>query len=259
MGGDRRARRQERARNFGRRHPILTIAIVGALMAVVVLICVAQLIYGAYLGPGWLAAALAGITAAAGFGVVATVSRRRRDSLSDRVVLVWAVVGAMSISAIRLPFPHGHYDSVQAAFNVVHAAALGFEAVTIGALLALIIYLAVRSRGRTRGQGQALPRGRAPRRATLPARLRFPAAQAANWRAGHLTAKDDTVTWRSLKGDLEVDLTSACQALAARPADGRGRQPRVTTLATDRGLADVDVGPRALAELVRKSSPSALR
>jgi hypothetical protein len=59
-----------------------------------------------------------------------------------------------------------------------------------------------------------------------------------------------------LKGDVEVDLTSACQALTARPADGPGRPPRRTTLATDRGLAEVDVSPRALADLVRK--PAAL-
>jgi hypothetical protein len=57
------------------------------------------------------------------------------------------------------------------------------------------------------------------------------------------------VTWLSRKGDVEVDLTSACQALLMLPTDGRKRQPRTTTLATAGGLAEVDVSPKAFETL----------
>lgn len=55
--------------------------------------------------------------------------------------------------------------------------------------------------------------------------------------------------WRSRKGDVEVDLTSACQALLMSPKDGRKRQPRTTILATADGLAELTLSPRALQTL----------
>ena len=154
-----------------------------------------------------------------------------------------------SSSAIKFPFPVGPYGSVQAFFNVVHAALLGYEAVTCAAIIALLGCAFPRSRGRAVMPTE--PAWQARGRAGLPARLRFPAAEEARWRAGRLIAVNGTVTWLSLNGDAEVDLTAGCQAMPALQEGARGRQPRTTMLATTSGVAEVDVSSRALAELVR--------
>jgi hypothetical protein len=56
------------------------------------------------------------------------------------------------------------------------------------------------------------------------------------------------VTWLSLNGDVEVDLTAACQALPVLPAAAQ-RQPLETMLATVSGLVEVDVPAAALVAL----------
>lgn len=56
----------ERGREFGERHPRLTIVIGCVLLAGVTAACGYQLSYGTYLGFGWLIAAVGGIATAAG-------------------------------------------------------------------------------------------------------------------------------------------------------------------------------------------------
>lgn len=259
MGDDRRTRRQERAREFGRRHPRPTLVIVCAALAGLIAVCAFQLSHGAYLGRGWVIAALAGMAAAAGLSAATLISSRRHGTAAGRFKVAWLVLGLLSASAIRYPFPLGSYGSVQAFFNVVHAALLGFEAVTCTAIVALLAYRLIRPRGLP---GRAVPQpppvraagrrgpGHAPDGGGLPARLRFPNAKSATWRAGRLIVANGTVTWLSLNSNAEVDLTSACQALPMLPADTRERQPRTTTLATANGVVEVDVSPRALETLV---------
>jgi hypothetical protein len=250
---------RKRARKFGVRHPRLAGVIVCALLAGVIAVCGLQLSYGTYLGRGWVIAALAGMAAAAGVSAAALVSIRRHGGELSGAVMTWLVLGLASASAIRFAFPRGPYGSVQAFFNVVHAALLGYEAVTCAAIAAPFGYLLVRYRGRARSQairagrapGLAGRAGRAPGGAGLPARLRFRGATAATWQAGRLIVADGTVRWRSRKGDAEVDLTAACQAPAMLSASALARQPRTTTLTTASGLAEVDVSPRVLAALAR--------
>jgi hypothetical protein len=238
-----------RVREFGVRHPRLALVIVCALLAGVIAVCGLQLSYGTYLGRGWVIAALAGMATAAGVSASALISIRRHGGVLSGAVLTWLVLGLVSASAVRFPFPQGPYGSVQAFFNLVHAALLGYEAVFCAGIVALFGYLLVRSRGRARSQ--AVRAGHAPGRAGLPARLRFPGPTAATWRAGRLIAEDGTVRWLSRKGDAEVDLTAACQAPAVLSAAALERQPRTTTLASVSGLVEVDVSPRALAALAR--------
>jgi len=251
LGSDRRAWGRERAREIGRRNPRLMSVIGCILVAGVIATCGYQLSHGTYLGRGWVIAALAGIAAAAGVSAAALISIRRHGS--DRAFIAWLVLTLVSASAIRFPFPAGPYGSVQALVNVVHAALLGSEAVTAGGIVSLLAYFLVRSRSLpSRAVVQQPPVRSATSRAEyardygLPARLRFPWAEAATWRAGRLIATNGRVTWVSRKGDVEVDLTAACQALLVLPTNGRQRQPRTTTLATADGLAEVDVSPRAL-------------
>lgn len=250
---------QERGREFGKRHPRLAAVIGSVLLACVTALCGAQLSYGTYLGRGWLIAAVGGIATAAGLSAAAMISIRRHGDATGRVVMAWGVLGVMSASALWYPFPVGPYGSVQAYFNVVHAALLGYEAVTCAVIISLLVYVhrPTRLRGvpgrvplqRSPGRGWTARGGREPDYGGLPARLRFPAAQDATWRAGRLIAASGSVAWLSREGDVGVDLTSACQALLMLPADGLSRQPRTTTLATTRGLAEVDVSPRALKTL----------
>lgn len=256
MGRGWRARGQGRAREFGVRHPRLTVVIACALLTGVIAVCGLQLSYGTYLGRGWLIAALAGMVTAAVVSASAVISIRRHGGVLSGAVVTWLVLGLVSASAIRFPFPRGPYDSVQAFFNVVHAALLGCEAVICAGIVAPLGYALVRFGNRARSQavraGDAPGRaGHAPGHAGLPARLRFPGSTAATWRAGQLIAADGTVRWLSRKGDAEVDLTAACQAPAMLSAGAQSRQPRTTALASASGLVEVDVSPRALAALAR--------
>jgi hypothetical protein len=177
LGTDRRARRQRRAQEFGARHPRLALAIVCALLAGVAAICGYQLSYGTYLGRDWVIAALAGMVTAAGLSAAALISNRRHSPAAGRIVMAWTMLALASASAIKFPFPQGPYDSVQAFFNVVHAALLGYEAVTCTALVALFAYLLLHPRARARSQ--ATRARHALGRAGLPARLRFRGAKAA--------------------------------------------------------------------------------
>lgn len=247
LGSDRRARRQGRARDFGARHPHLTLVIGCALLAGVIATCGYQLSYGTYLGRGWVIAAVAGIATAAGLNAAALISHQRHSLAEGRVLVAWLVLTAVSASAIKYPFPRGPYGSVQAFFNVVHAALLGYEAVTCTAIVALLAYARLHPRARARSR--VARAGYALSHAGLPARLRFLGTEAATWRAGRLIAANGTVTWLSRNGDVEVDLTSACQSLPMLPVDAQ-RQPRKTMLATASGFVEVDVSPRALETLL---------
>jgi hypothetical protein len=260
LGRSWRARAQGRAREFGARHPGLAGVTVCAIPLGAVALAGLQLSYGLYLGRGWVIAALAGVATGAGVNAWAMLSLRRTGGELDFAVTTWLVLWLVSAStAIRLPFPRGPYGGVQAVFNVVHAALLGYEAVTFAAIVAVPCYLLVRYRGRARSRAvPAVPAGPVPGRARrtpgrdgLPARLRSPGATAATWRAGRLIAADGTVRWRSRTRDAEFDLTEACQDPAMLSAAVQARQPRTTTLTTPSGLVEVDVSPRALASLAR--------
>lgn len=236
VSSHRRARSRDRAREFGRRHPRLTLVIGDAALAGVIAICVFQLRHGVYLGRGWLIAALAGMATAAALTAAAVISNRRQSPVAGRFQVAWAVLGAVSASAIRYRFPRGPYGGVQAFFNVIHGALLGYAAVTCAAIVALLAYLLIRPGG--------LPGWAALQPPTV--RLRFPSAKSAAWRPGRLIAANGTLTWLSLNGDAEVDLTSACQALPIQAAHKRQRR---TTLATATGLVEVDISPGTLETL----------
>jgi hypothetical protein len=245
-----------RAREFGERHPRFAVIIGCAALAGIIAVCGLQLGYGTYLGLGWMIAALGGMATAAGVTAWMLISIRRGRGMLDPAGATWLLLWLVSASGIRLPFPRGPYGRVQAVVNVVHAAMLGYEAATFTAIVAVLGYLLVRSRGRPRSQavraahapGRAGP---APGRPGLPARLRFPEATAAAWRAGRVIVADGTVRWLARNGDAEVDLTAACQDPVMLSAARQPRQPRTTTLATAGGPAEVDVSPRALAALTR--------
>jgi hypothetical protein len=146
-GSDRRARRQERAREFGRRHPRLTAVICCLFLAGGVAVVAVQLGHGTYLGRGWLIAALAGIAAAVVLGAAAVISNLRHGPALGRVEWAWTILTFVSVSAIRVPFPAGPYGGVQALFNVVHATLLGYAVVSYTALTVLLAYVQIRPRG----------------------------------------------------------------------------------------------------------------
>lgn len=244
-GRARRARRQTRAREFGARHPGWTFVIASVLLAGVTAICGYQLGYGTYLGRGWLIAAVAGAVTAAGLAGAMVIHYRRHGG-AGRLVTAWLILTLLSVSSIRYPFPLGRYGSVQAFFNVVHAALLGYEAVTCTGFIALFVFMGLALPLRARARGRRAQAGQDAGHAGLPARLRFPGTKPGTWRAGRLVAADGKVTWLSRTGDAEVDLTAACQALPMPPAAARGRQPRTVTLVTADGVAELDIPLRAL-------------
>jgi hypothetical protein len=146
VGSQRSARRQERAREFGRRHPRLTLVISCVLLGGIIAICAVQLRHGAYLGRGWLIAAVAGTATEAAVSAAALISRLRPSPATPRIQMTWLVLGLLSASAIAYPFPEGPYGGVQAFFNVAHAALLGGEAVTCATIIVLLAYAIVRRR-----------------------------------------------------------------------------------------------------------------
>jgi hypothetical protein len=152
VGSHGRARHEDRAAElgakFGRRHPRLALIITCALLTGVIALCAFQLHYGAYLGRGWAIAAGAGMAAAASLSAAAVISTRRHPLALGRLTLAWLVLALLSVSAIGYPFPQGRYGSVQAFFNVLHSALLGYEAVTCAALIGLLAYVLARARGR---------------------------------------------------------------------------------------------------------------
>jgi hypothetical protein len=240
---------RDRTREFGVRHPVLARVIACALVAGLFAVCCDALSHGTYLGRSWLICAVAGMVTAVGLGAAALISNRRNSPATGWLGAIWAILGFLSLLAIRFPFLRGTDGQVQAIFNGAHGALLGYAAVTYPVIIAVMAYpLVVHFHVRSRSQG--VRTGQAPLgRAVIPARLRFPEAQAATWRDGRLIAANGRVTWLSRNGDVEVDLTAACQGLLTVPADGRKRQPRTTTLSTADNLAEVDVSPRALAAL----------
>jgi hypothetical protein len=166
VGSDRRARRHERAQEFGARHPRLTLIMVSSLLAAMIALYGYQLSYGTYLGRGWVIAVLAGMVTAVGLYVAVLISNRRHSPAAVRFVMAWLVLALVSASAIRFPFPRGPYGNAQAFFNVVHAAMLGFEAVTCTAIVALMVYAVLRPRSAARRRetraGRATGRGGLP-------------------------------------------------------------------------------------------------
>jgi hypothetical protein len=79
VGSYRSARRQTRAYEFGRRHPRLTVVIVGVALAGVIAVCAFQIRHGAYLGRGWAIAASAGMATAAVLGAAALSNSKRHS------------------------------------------------------------------------------------------------------------------------------------------------------------------------------------
>jgi prepilin signal peptidase PulO-like enzyme (type II secretory pathway) len=233
-------------RAFAMRRPRLTLVMICLFLACLIAINSGPLIYGTYyLGRDWVIAALAGMVTAAGLIAAAVVSRRRHG-LRDELILAWLALWLVSASALRLPFSQHPHGGVQPFLNAVHAALLGYGTASFAAIFAWFAVQFLRLL-RTRVRSLPAPAGRAPPHAEIPGRLRFTEPEAATWRAGRLIAADGKVTWRSLKGDVTVDLTAACQA--ALPSAADSRQPRTTMLTTASGLAEVDVSPRALAAL----------
>lgn len=147
MSSYRRARREERARQFGRRHPCLALIIAAVIMAGAVAVCAVQIGHGSYLGSGWLIAAAAGMATAAALTALRGRRARRHAPAPGRLEVAWAVLAVLSAFSMPLPFPLGRYGSVQAFFNVVHAVLLGYGAVTYTALLGLFAFLLVHRRG----------------------------------------------------------------------------------------------------------------
>jgi len=138
----RNARRQERARQFGRRHPRLSLVLACLGLAGYLTICAAQIGHGTYLGPSWLIAAAAGIAGGAALSPAALIASRR--SALGPLQLAWIVLTAMAAWSIRFSFPAGRSSRPQAVINVVHAALLGYEAVTTAAIVVLMIWVLAR-------------------------------------------------------------------------------------------------------------------
>lgn len=146
VGSARRARWQERG-GFGERRSRLALVIIGGILAGVVAICAYQLGHGVYLGRGWVIAALAGMLTAAVLGAVVLIRQRRHVGRMGRFEIGWGVLWPLGVSGFRFPFPPVHYGSVQAFFNVVHAALLGYEAITSALFVALLAVLLFHPRG----------------------------------------------------------------------------------------------------------------
>lgn len=102
MGGD---RRQERAREFGRCHPRLTVVIACVLLGGVLAACAVQLRHGAYLGRGWMVAALAGMLSAAMLSAAVLIGRLWYGLAAAPFEMAWLVLGLMSASAHSPPRP----------------------------------------------------------------------------------------------------------------------------------------------------------
>jgi hypothetical protein len=143
VGSDRRALRQNRAQEFGRLHPRLTVIMTSVVLAGLIAICAFQIRHGTYLGAGWLVAAVAGMAAAAALGPAALISNLRHRPTVDGLGIGWTVLTAGSAWSLTFPFPVGRYGSVQAFFNMVHAILLGYAAVSYAALIALFAFLII--------------------------------------------------------------------------------------------------------------------
>jgi hypothetical protein len=146
VGSARRARRQKRGR-FGERRPRLALGIIGGILIGVTAISAYQLGHGAYLGRGWAIAALAGMLTAAVLGAAVLIRQRRHFGTLGRFETGWLVLWPVAVSGLRFPFPVVPYGNVQAYFNVVHAALLGYEAVTSAWFVALLAVLFFHPRG----------------------------------------------------------------------------------------------------------------
>jgi hypothetical protein len=170
-------------------------------MAGLLAIFVAQIHDGTYLGRSWLIAVAAGIATSAALSPVALL--RSRHNPWGRLQLAWIVLSLLSVSSISLPFPVGRYGRPQAVINVVHAEMLGYEAVTVVAIVVVTVWTFahfVRANG-----WRALPYNREPPLPRRPRRLRgWPAWVLAGAAAGLVAS----VTLAGIGGQNSHDAAS---------------------------------------------------
>jgi hypothetical protein len=130
--------RQNRAQEFGRRHPRLTFAITSLAVAGVLANCLTQISDGTYLR-GWLISSVAGMATAVALSATAlirNVGHEPKLGSFEWALVLLAVPSVMSI----IPYPF----LVGSTFvDILHAALLGYAAVTLVALEALLIYVIV--------------------------------------------------------------------------------------------------------------------
>lgn len=141
---------RERARAYPARHPRSGLIVVSLLLAAAVSLFGAQLVHGTYLGRGWVVAGVAGMVTAVGLNAAVWASNRRHRPAAFPLNVALLVLGTISASAIRMPFPQGPYGHVMALFIVVHAAMLGFAVVTGTGILAIMAYALLRPRSAAR-------------------------------------------------------------------------------------------------------------
>ncbi len=137
---------RDRARAVAARHPRSGLLGFSLLLAGAVTLFGAQLGHGTYLGRGWVVAAVAGMVTAVGLNAAVWISNRRHRPAAFLLNVALVVLGTLSASAIRMPFPQGPYGHVMAFLIVIHAAMLGFEAVTGTGILAIMVYAILRPR-----------------------------------------------------------------------------------------------------------------
>jgi hypothetical protein len=111
---------------------------------------------------------MAGIVTAAAVNAAVLIRIMRHDPALGRLGIAWVVLALLAALSIRLPFPQARYGSVQAFFNVVKAAALGYEAVTDAALIVLLAYVLIRPGGLPGRLGLRQPAVGVPRSDMLP-------------------------------------------------------------------------------------------
>jgi len=168
VGNYRSGQQHSRAQEFGRRHPRLIGLVICIGLAGVTIVCAFQIRHGAYLGRGWVIAAVAGTVTAAALNAAILIRIMRGDPALGRLGIAWVVPGLLAALSIRLPFPQGRYGSVQAFFNVVKAAALGYEAVTGAALIVLLARVLILPGGLPGRLALRQPPGRPPAPDSLP-------------------------------------------------------------------------------------------
>lgn len=243
--------RRRRSGGWGSRHPRIALSISAVVMAILVLVSIADLVAGSYQGLVWWLCGAAGIVAGVGLAawLVRNGRRSARQGRPQRTAMT--VLTVASVIAIRSGFPHGQYAGAGEFFNLLRAVLVGYGIVH----WSLVEWYVVRAIPR------AIPRppvvyGKAgPGSAEMKVSLRFPGVDpagrqgTASWRPGRLIAANGTVTWVSRKGGAPVDLTGASLAPDTVPPTGRPARSRTTILMTAQGPAELKVAPSAVAEL----------
>lgn len=137
---DGRSRSYELGRRIGTRHPLLVRTVFVLSVAAMGAFDVHEAYQGRHLGHRWVISVLAG-TAAGVLGIVVAVlvHRRRPGSGDDPVTVTWWLLVIGSMAAAGLPIPSGPSDGVQALLGVVHAALLGYGAVSMLAIIVVLV------------------------------------------------------------------------------------------------------------------------